>query len=83
VPGQVPLTVGNPVPAALAVPALRLRRVSRIAQLSPPELPANRPGGKWDCRPAGFHGLVMHVLHYHRQSCADRQHDDGEQQAER
>jgi hypothetical protein len=81
-PRQVPLAVGDPVPAALAVPPLRLRHVSSTAHPQPPALPADRPDGWKDRRPAGSHGLVMHVLRYHRQPCADRQHDDGEQHAE-
>jgi hypothetical protein len=32
--GQVPLAVGNPVLAARAVPALRLRRVGGLARLN-------------------------------------------------
>lgn len=54
---------------------------TRRAHLS---LPGCRPtvlAGEEDRRPAGSHGLVMHVLRYYCQSSADRQHDGGEQQA--
>jgi hypothetical protein len=83
VPGQVPFTVGYPVPAALAVPPLRLCRVSCTAHFTLPGCRPTAPAAGQDRRPAGSHGLVMHVLRYQGQSCADRQHDDREQQAER
>ena len=84
-PGQVPLAVGDPVPAALAVPPLRLRRVSCYGSpVSLPALPADRPDGQTG-PPTG-----RLLTDYRCMPCATtaspaptgQQSDDGEQHAE-